>query len=108
MALLSYQQIGDGVDITFGAVAAAGDTVPYDDRGFVEFKNTNVATRTITFAIPGTVHGTAIPDLAVTIGATAGNEKVKVTQDMVDPSDGLIHVTYSSSGTDVTVAAQRV
>lgn len=107
MALLSYQTIGDGADITFAAVGASGDTVQYDERGFLEFKNTNASTRTITFAIPGTIHGTAVPDLAVTIAATTGNEKVKVTQDMIDPSDGLIHVTYSDPA-DVTVAAQRV
>lgn len=107
MALLAYQTIGDGNDITFAAVAAGGDTVPFDDRGFVEFKNTNASTRTITFAIPGTTHGTAIPDLAVSIAATTGNEKVKVTSDMIDPADGLIHITYSSD-VGVTCAAQRV
>jgi hypothetical protein len=107
MALLSYQTIGDANDITFAAVAAGGDTVPFDDRGFLEFKNTNGSTRTITIAIPGTVHGTAIPDLAFTIGATTGNEKVKVTKDMIDPSTGLISVTYSADS-GVTVAAQRV
>lgn len=107
MALLSYQTIADGNDITFAAVTAGGDTVPFDDRGFLEFKNTNGATRTITVAIPGTVHGTAIPDLAVTIGATTGNEKIKVTRDMIDPATGLISITYSADA-GVTVAAQRV
>ena len=101
------QQIGDGVDITFAAVAAGGDTCAFDDRAFLEYKNTNAATRTITVAIPGTIHGTAIPDVAVVIAATTGNEKIKLTQDMIDPADGVIHVTYSSD-VNVTVALQRV
>lgn len=107
MALLSAQQIGDGVDITFAAVAAGGDTCVFDDRAFLEFKNTNAATRVITVAIPGTIHGTAIPDLAVTIAATTGNEKIKLTPDMVDPATGLIAITYSTD-VNVTVALQRV
>lgn len=107
MALLAAQTIGDGVDITFAAVAAGGDTCVYDDRAFLEFKNTNASTRTITVAIPGTIHGTAIPDLAVVIGATTGNEKIKLTSDMVDPATGLIAITYSADA-GVTVALQRV
>lgn len=107
MALLAYQQIGDGNDITFGPATITGDTVAFDDRGFLEFKNTNAATRDITFALPGTVHGVAVPDLVVPIAATTGNEKVKVTKDMVDPADGLIHITYTADA-GVTVAAQRV
>jgi hypothetical protein len=107
MALLTPQAIGDGVDITFAAVAVGGDTCVYDERAFLEFKNTNASTRTITVAIPGTIHGNAIPDLAVVIGATTGNEKIKLTPDMVDPATGLISITYSADA-GVTVALQRV
>lgn len=107
MALLTAQQVGDGVDITFAAVTAGGDTCVYDDRAFLEFKNTNGATRTITVAIPGAIHGTAIPDLAVVIAATTGEERIKLTPDMVDPATGLINLTYSADA-GVTVALLRV
>lgn len=107
MAQLAFQQIGDGVDITFAAVGVSGDTVAFDDRGFVEFRNTNAAARTVTVAIPGTVHGTAVPDLAVIVAATTGIEKIKLTPDMVDPVSGNIAMTYSATA-DLTVAAQRV
>lgn len=107
MALLEYQQIGDGTDITFGAVGGSGDTVTYDERGFLEFKNTNASPRNVTIAIPGTIHGTAIPDLTVNVAGTSGNEKIKVTSDMVDPSTGVIAVTYDATA-GLTVAAVRV
>jgi hypothetical protein len=107
MAQLAFQQIGDGNDITFAGVGGSGDTVPYDERGFLEFKNTNAASRTVTIAIPGTVHGTAVPDLAVVVAANTGIEKIKLTPDMVDLSSGLISITYSATA-DLTVAAQRV
>lgn len=107
MAQLAIQQIGDGNDITFAAVGGSGDTVAFDDRTFLEFRNTNGSSRTVTIAIPGTVHGTAIPDLAVVVGATTGIEKIKLTPDMVDPSSGNIAISYSAT-TDLTVAAQRV
>jgi hypothetical protein len=107
MANLAIQQIGDGVDITFGAVGGAGDTIDFDDRTFLEYKNTDAATRTVTVAIPGTVHGTAIPDLAVIVAATTGVEKIKLTPDMVDPSNGKINITYSATA-NLTAAAQRV
>ena len=106
MAQLSYQQIGDGTDITFAAVGGSGDTVAYDSRGFLQFKNTNGSTRVITLAVPGTNHGTATPDLAVTIAATTGEEYIKVTSDMVDPTTGLIAISYSATS-GVTVAAMR-
>lgn len=107
MATLAYQQIGDGADITFAAVGGSGDVVPFDDRGFLEFKNTNGSTRTVTIAIPGTNHGTATPDLAVVVAATTGIEKIKMTADMVDMSTGMISISYSATA-DLTVAAQRV
>lgn len=107
MAQLAFQQIGDGNDITFAAVGGAGDTVAFDDRGFLEFKNTDAASRTVTIAIPGSVHGTAVPDLAVVVAATTGVEKIKLTPDMVDPSSGNIAITYSATA-NLTVAAQRV
>ncbi len=107
MAALAIQQIGDGTDITFGAVGGSGDTVAFDDRAFLEFKNTNAASRTVTVAIPGTVHGTAVPDLAVVVAANTGVEKIKLTPDMVDLTSGVIVITYSATA-GLEVAAQRV
>ncbi len=107
MAALAIQQIGDGTDITFAAVGASGDTVAFDDRAFLEIKNSNGSTRDVTIAIPGTVHGTAVPDLVVTVAATTGVEKIKLTPDMVDLSSGVIPIAYSATP-GLTNAAQRV
>ena len=107
MAQLAIQQIGDGADPAFSAVGGAGDTVAFDDRTFLEYRNTDAATRTVTVAIPGTTHGTAVPDLAVVVPATTGVKRIKLTPDMVDPTTGNIALSYSATA-NLTVAALRV
>jgi hypothetical protein len=105
MALLAYKQIGDGAAITLDAVNSS-ETIPWDDRGFYEIANASGGSENVTFVVPGTVHGTAVPDLVVAVPNSA-TRQVKLTYDMVDQSTGLITITHSVT-TSVTAAAKRV
>lgn len=108
MALLSPQQITiTGTDITYGA-ANASDTLVPDERAYLHYKNTNASTRTVTVVVPGTTFGQANPDVAVTLGATTGDEKIgPLPASLADPATGLITVTVSATA-GVTVALCRV
>lgn len=110
MALLAPQQIKITGLAPVLAAANAADTVAPDERVFLLYRNTNAATRTITVVTPTKLdqYGQALPDIVVTIAATTGEERIgPMTQDLADPSTGLITVNLSAT-TDVTVAAIRI
>lgn len=64
----------DGVTPTFGAANADGYALPGDGKTWIELKNTNGATRTVTFDIPGTYDGLAVTDKAVIVPITTGDK----------------------------------
>lgn len=97
---------------TFVAPAAAvGDnTAPPDDRGFLEFENSNAATRTITIDVPPSAGfdnlGVAFPNITYTLAATTGRHRIPLDPRLASPTDGLIHFTVSADA-GVTCAALR-
>jgi hypothetical protein len=108
MALLTAQQVAiTGTTVTY-ATPTTSDTVAPDERAFWHVKNTNASTRTATVVVPGTTFGQANADVAVTVGATTGDEMIgPLVPALADPSTGLITLTLSSV-TDVTAAIVRV
>jgi len=110
MANLAAQTIGiTGVAPTFAAVTAGGDTAPVGDRLWLEFRNSNAATRDITLAVPGnTTYGVAAPDKTYTIAALTGELRVPLLGLYKDPTTKRAMITYTASGVGVTVAVVRI
>jgi len=108
MALLTAQQVAiTGLSPSF-ASATASDTIVPDERVFLYYKNTNAATRDITVVVPATTFGQNNPDVASTIAATTGEERIgPMVPGLADPTTGLITITLSATP-GVTVAAVRV
>ena len=96
-----------GATPVFTACTQTDLMVPNDGNVIVEFKNTNAATRTITFSTPGTADGNAIADPVSTIAVTVGNLIFKPFRpDYYNQSDGNLYIDLSAFA-DVTVAAFR-
>lgn len=108
MAAIAHQQIQiTGTEVTFQAAAGGGDTVQPGDNVFLRVRNADASDKTVTIVVPGTQHGQNNPDVAVVVTAAEQRDIGPLTRDLADPSDGLIHVTYSAV-TSVTVAACRL
>lgn len=105
MALLSKQQSAlAGAVITFGAAAGGGDTIKANERSILLVTNGDSSSHTVTIAIPGnTDFGQAQPDVAVVVAAGVTKAIGPFARGVNDPSDGLVHITYSAV-TSVTVA----
>src|ERR1041385_3512626 len=100
MAALTMQDAPTaGSALTYSAAAGGGDTVPYDPNGFILARNGSGGAITMTVVVPGTLYGQALADIAVNVPAAAGGVSglavVKMAQGMVDPTTGLISLTYS-------------
>jgi hypothetical protein len=111
MAALSTQNIVNaGTKPTFGA-AATSDTaeVGSGTNSFIVYKNTNVATRTVTITAPGNnAYGQANPDPVLTLGATTGELWIPLRKEY-DAGDGTGRAALAlSDATDVTVAVVRM
>lgn len=104
MAEITGFRIGKaGGKPTFNA-AASGDTAKCGPGYFLVVKNANVASRTLTIAVPGnTPYGEPNPDVVYTIGATTGEEWIPLLDAYRDSSDRLVHFTWSATA-DVTRA----
>ncbi len=88
--------------------AALSDTVPYSAGGFVVYRNTNVATRTVTVVVPGnTSYGELLPDPVRTLAATTGELWIPLRPEYQDPTTGLVTLNLSVI-TNVTVTAVRL
>lgn len=108
MALLSTQTLVDAGTAPTFAAAAASDTVTYSTGLFVVYKNTNASTRTVTVVVPGnTTYGQAMPDPALTLGATTGELWIPMRSIYRDTTTGLVTITTSAQ-TNVTVAVVRL
>lgn len=108
MALLGYTQIADvGTADTTVTPAGGGDTIPFDDRGFVEVNNGGGSGITVTVPYAaGNIHGQAVPSASVSVGAGA-RKKIRISADQVSPSTGVATITCSTT-TSVTIGAYRV
>lgn len=106
MATLTTKSIAvTGTDPTFVAANAGGNEVQPHHSGFLHVKNGSGASVTVTVAVPGTTkYGQAEPDVPVVV--PAGGDRVigPLGYDLADPTDGLVHVTYSAVAS-VTVAS---
>ena len=106
MALLAIQQaVLKGTAITLTAAAGGGDTFPRP-HDHVGLRVKNGGGSAVTVVIPGTnSYGENQPDVTSTsIAASADVTIGPIPPEAVDPSTGLVSVTYSGV-TSVTVAA---
>lgn len=111
MALLTLQTMtAAGLAPTTVSAAAGGDTVALasatDDRSFLQVTNGSGSPITVTLADPGTTpagNTTTAPANSVAAGAT---KDFPLNPALVNPSTGLISISYSAV-TTVTVAAIR-
>ena len=107
MALLGQQQVSaTGTTPNFVAASAGGDTFVPDERGFLYIKNGSGSSITVTLVVPGSEYGQARPDVAIPVPAGADRLVGPLVADLADPTDGLVHVTYSGV-TSLTVAVLR-
>lgn len=106
MAELSTQHatIGGAV-LTFTPAAASGDGIRGGDRTVLLVNNGSASAVTVTVVTPGnTEYGQPEPDVpSVSIPAAGVAVIGPLPRKLADPSDGLVHVTYSAA-TSVTVA----
>lgn len=100
MALLTPTQAKiTGTVATKAAADAAGETFLPGDHALV-ILNGSGSSITASVVVPGnTKYGQAQPDVAVTIAAGVETVIGPFPDDLADPADGLVHVTYSSVAT---------
>lgn len=108
MALLGTQQIGiTGTNPTYGSAGGSGDTLIPDGRTVLHVKNGDGSSHSVTVAVPGTEYGQARADVVVAVPAGESRFIGPFVNDLADPTDGHVHVTYTAT-TSMTVAAIRV
>jgi hypothetical protein len=113
MATLTTQTITRaGVTPSFTAVAGGGDACECGDDIYLEFKNTNASTYTVTLAIPSsasTYANVTYTNVQVTIPATTGDKLIgPVSSLFKDTTTGLCTITYSGTTTNGTVACFKL
>jgi hypothetical protein len=113
MATLTTQSVTRaGITPSFAAVNSGGDACECGDDIYLEFKNTNAATCTVTLAIPSaasTYSNVTYTNVAVTIPATTGDKLIgPVSALFKDPTTGLCTITYSGTSTNTTVACFKL
>jgi len=113
VATLTTQQISRaGITPSFAAVTGGGDACEVGDDIYLEFKNTNAATYTVTLAIPSsasTYPGVTYTNVAVVIPATTGDKIIgPISALFKDPTTGLCTITYTGTTTNGTVACVKL
>lgn len=113
MATFATERIvrtSNGLAATYNTPNAGGDKFAPGATTFVHAKNTNAATRTITFVVPGSVAEFAIADMSATIPATTGDRFLgPFPADLFAGSDGLVAMTYAPDPpTNTTIAILQV
>jgi hypothetical protein len=97
-----------GAVSTKTAAASGGDTFAPGDLTFDVANGHATLPRTVTVAVPGnSKYGQANPDVAVVIAALTSKAIGPFPADLADPTDGLVHVTYSDAAADLTVSLVR-
>lgn len=98
MATFNLEQVvrtGNGLSATYQTLNSGGDKFSPGSGVIVHAKNTNAATRTITFTTPGLVQEFAIADMTATIPATTGDKFLgPFPPELFAGSDGLVAMTY--------------
>lgn len=108
MATLATEAVSkSGLNATYAAANAGGDSFTPDRSTFLHVKNGDAASKTVTIATPATMAGLAIDDVAVTIPAGEDRFIGPFPPDLFADTDGLADITYSAV-TSVTVAVIRV
>lgn len=109
MATLTTQQIGlAGIAVSSVAASGGGDVLQPGDHTFLKVKNGGGSGITVTVASPGTCNQGGTHDLVVSVAAGAIEDIGPLpAQRFANPSDGLVHVTYSGV-TTVTVSAVTI
>jgi len=98
MALLVQQAPNVlGTALTYAAPSAS-DTAPPGDGLYYHIK-TGATGTTVTIVVPGTLYGTARPDIATVIGTNTDRIFGPLIGDLADPTTGLITITTSSQAT---------
>jgi hypothetical protein len=113
MATLTTQSITRaGVTPTYAAVAGGGDACECGDDVFLQFKNTNAATCTVTLAIPAgasTYPGVVYTSPAIVIPATTGDKLIGPLSALFkDVTTGLCTLTYTGTTTNGTVGCFKL
>lgn len=113
MATLTTQSITRaGGTPTYAAVAGGGDACEVGDDIYLQFKNTNAATYTVTLAIPAgasTYPNVTYTNVQVTIPATTGDKLIgPVSALFKDPTTGLCTITYTGTTTNGTVGCFKL
>lgn len=106
MATIPYVQASmvSAVNPGFVAASAGGDVIAPNDHGCLWVNNGSGSTVTVTVAVPGnTKYGIANPDPAIAVVAGRIMPIGPFPADLADPTDGMVHITYSAV-TTVTVA----
>ena len=104
MATLSSQQVNrTGLNAAFAAAAGGGDEFANTGLQFVAIKNTDAASRTVTFVTQTTVDGLAVADLAVVVAAGATFYVGPFKPTYYNDSGGKLQLTYSAV-TNLSVA----
>lgn len=112
MALLTAQVTTlTGLEPTFTAASAGGDTFATTGKELLYIKNAGAATRTVTVNDPNTTGPTGAKafDADVDIVIPAGEERVAgpfTAARFRDTADNEVHMTYSSEA-DLTLALIR-
>lgn len=106
MALLAPQAPSvAGTTPAYVAANAGGDTVAPGDNVYLDVKNTDAATRTVTITAVQQCSQGSLHDLAVVIPATTGQKEIgPISGRFGRASDGLAAITYSAV-TGVTIRA---
>lgn len=87
----------DGTAPSFAA-AASGDTFEVGSGHKVIVRNAAGSSMTVTVAVPGTQkNGVANDPTVYTVPATTGEKWIPAYDYLADPTDGRMHVTYSST-----------
>lgn len=97
-----------GAVATPTAAASGGDTFKPGNVTYTVRNEHATLPRTVTIAVPGnTKYGQANPDIEVVVAALTSKAFGPFPDDLADPADGLVHVTYSDSAADLKVSLTR-
>lgn len=109
MATLAYQRAAiRGTLFATQAASGGGDKVAPSNDGAVLVTNGGGSSVNVTIAVPGnTKYGAAEPDIVVAVAAGQAKLFGPFPNDLADPADGLVAISYSDV-TSVTVAAIAV
>ena len=104
MATLTVQALSPTAGLpsvagSYAAVAGGGDVFPNNGKTWVQFKNTNAATRTVTFGVNGKAPGGfSITPPTITVPVTTGESIFGLFDPTIfNNSSGQVAMTYDAS-----------